>query len=418
MITRLQTTYRSYPRQFWLMFIGMLFSTIGSSLIWPFLMIYVTKTLHTSLTVTAGLLSIQSAAGLVASLLGGPLIDRLGRKNLMAFSLVANGLSYLFMSQAHSLGQFAVLMGLAGAVNPIYRAAADTMVADMIEPHRRTDAYSLLRMSNNLGITMGPVIGGTLAATSYTLAFVGAALGMGAYGLMIAFLAYETLPIDQKKLDFSKPGEVLCEIFDSLKGYLAILLDWHFMRFAFNFALITVTTVMIWTLMPVYANQHYGVPENVYKWIPVTNALMVVLLQAVVTQFTKRHSPVLMMAAGGVFYTLAVGGVSLAHSFQGFWLVMVVMTIGEMILAPTSSTYAANLAPLEKRGRYIGMFSLTWPVAAMIGPVYGGLLSDHINPQASWVGGFVVGLVAVVLFVVFHFTRVPAREVSDLSPAA
>ena len=45
MIARLQTTYHSYHPQFWLMFLGMLISTIGASMIWPFLMIYVSENL-------------------------------------------------------------------------------------------------------------------------------------------------------------------------------------------------------------------------------------------------------------------------------------------------------------------------------------------------------------------------------------
>jgi MFS family permease len=50
-------------------------------------------------------------------------------------------------------------------------------MADLVEPERRVDAYSLMRLSNNLGVAIGPAVGGFLAASSYNLAFYCAAAG-------------------------------------------------------------------------------------------------------------------------------------------------------------------------------------------------------------------------------------------------
>jgi len=96
----------------------------------------------------------------------------------MAISLLVNGLAYLIQSQANSLPVFAIAMAISGAFNPLYRVGADAMMADLIPSERRADAYSLLRTSNNLGVAMGPAIGGALVATSYTTAFYIAASGM------------------------------------------------------------------------------------------------------------------------------------------------------------------------------------------------------------------------------------------------
>ena len=94
----------------------------------------------------------------------------------------------------------------------------------------------------------------------------------------------------------------------------------------------------------------------------------------------------------------APGLVSLATGFFGFWIAMVVMSLGELVLVPTSSSYASILAPADKRGRYMGLYGLTWSVAVAIGPVFGGLLNDHISPQAIWIGGLLVGMVGAAGF--------------------
>ena len=158
--------------------------------------------------------------------------------------------------------------------------------------------------------------------------------------------------------------------------------------------------VLMWTLMPVYAKQNYGIKESLYGLIPTTNALMVVFLQLPVTGITKRYRNRLMMSLGAAFYAIGAGLVSLATGFFGFWISMVVMSFGELVLVPTSSSYASILAPADKRGRYMGLYGLTWSVAVGIGPVFGGLLNDRISPQAIWIGGLVVGMAGAAGFFV------------------
>src|SRR4030042_31545 len=92
------TALNQYPRQLRLMFFGMLISTIGSSMIWPFLMIYVRQRVNLPLAQIASLMTINASSALIAAFIAGPIIDRIGRKWVMVFSLVGNGLAYFFMS--------------------------------------------------------------------------------------------------------------------------------------------------------------------------------------------------------------------------------------------------------------------------------------------------------------------------------
>src|SRR5512135_1107103 len=89
-----------FPAQYWLMFVGMLISTVGSSMIWPFLMVYASDRLNLPMTDVASLLTINAATSLVCSFIAGPIIDRVGRKWVMVISLLSNGVGYVLMSQA------------------------------------------------------------------------------------------------------------------------------------------------------------------------------------------------------------------------------------------------------------------------------------------------------------------------------
>ena len=104
------------------------------------------------------------------------------------------------------------------------------------------------------------------------------------------------------------------------------------------------------------------------------------------------------MAAGALFYAFGVGSVALGHGFWAFWLSMVILTLGEMMLVPTGTTLAANLAPPDQRGRYMGVYSLAWSLGIGLGPAIGGFLSDQMAPVAIWYGGLAFGLVATLAF--------------------
>ncbi len=308
MLERIQTARREYPAQFWLLFWGMLISTTGASMIWPFLTLYASKRLALPLVQITGLTTLNAAMGLVFAFIAGPVTDRAGRKWVMVISLLVNGLVYLFLSRASSYAEFALLMGLSGAFNPLYRVGADAMMADLIVPEKRPDAYSLMRLSNNVGVALGPSIGGFIAHSSYTTAFMLAAAGMIAYSLLMTTLGRETLP----ELRSAAPGEKLSS------GDGRVLRDARFMSFTAAFTFTQICAALVWVLLAVYTNENYGIPENLYGFIPTTNALMVVFLQLMVTQQTKKRHPLRMLGLGSLFYALAVGSIAFDRGFWGF----------------------------------------------------------------------------------------------------
>lgn len=174
-MNRFRRLTAKYPRQFWLLFGGLLISSTGGSMVWPFLTILVRQRLGVPMTTEGLLLGLYFAAGLVATLLAGSLADRIGRKGVMLISLFGGAAAYLAMSQADSLSQWVILMVATGAMNPLFRVGSDAMVADLLPPDQRAGAYALLRMSNNLGVAIGPAAGGFIAAVSYDWAFACAA---------------------------------------------------------------------------------------------------------------------------------------------------------------------------------------------------------------------------------------------------
>lgn len=383
LLSRLRTARAAYPRAFWVLFWGLLINSAGASMVWPFLTIFIRQRLGVPLTTVTLLFSLNAIAGLVALSFVGPAVDRFGRRFAMIIGLLAGGLILLAMSFATTLPLWAAAMVAQGVFSPFYRVGSDAMIADMIEPGRRAGAYALLRMINNLGIAIGPAIGGFVAGISYSLAFAIAAAASLLFVSLIIFKVPETLPTGAA----ARGG-----------GYGPVLRDRSFLAFCGVFVLVTIPAAVLMVLLAVYAKENFAVPEQQYGFIMATNATLVVLLQYRVTRTSQRYDNWRVLALGALFYAVGAGSVALGQGFWAFWLSMVILTFGELLLAPTGSAMAADLAPVDMRGRYMGLYGLTWGISYGLGPVIAGVLNDNLAPVAMWIFAGLAGLAAAAGF--------------------
>jgi MFS family permease len=405
-LRNLQARLGEYPRQFWLMITGVVLSTAGASMIWPFMLIYATDRLDLPLSVVAPLISINAAMGLLSSPIAGSMADRIGRKTVMNISLTISGLGYFFLMSASTYNQFVVLMIVIGFAQPLYQVGADAMLADLIPTEKRSRAYAISRIALNAAFAMGPVVGGLLISRSYQLAFYGASAGFLAYSLLLFTFARETLDRDAAT---SIPANVPAV---ERSGYGRVVQDRPYLAFAGLIGLGLIAPMMLWILMPIYVTSTIGLSVSAYGWIPTTNALMCVFLQFPITEITRRYRALRVTATGMLVYAIGVGSVALMTGFWGFWVSMVVLTIGELILVPTSSKYVADLAPADLRGRYMSIYWLSWGMARTLAPLIGGLLNDRIGGQAIWVGGLTFGAISTVGLVLLA-RRTPTTSITE-----
>jgi MFS family permease len=397
-ILRLKKVIGQYPRQFWILSAVMMLAYTFYSMIMPFMLIYAGEKMNAPLTTLTGLFTIYSIAGLLTTFFGGSIADLFGRKWVIVISFLLSAGSWLLLMMANSMPFFIAFMILNGATTPLYRLAADAMMADLIPSEKRIDAYSILRMGNNLGVAIGPAIGGFIAAVSYNVSFIVSGTGMVLCTLLAALFFAETVP------QHTEPEK---RIVRPAGGYLQIFKDRDFLSIIGAFSLNRISSSTLWLMLGAYTKSNFGINENLYGFIPTTNALMVILFQVLTTRWVKKQSPGWMMVLGAAFYSLALIGVAFGQGFWAFWLGIVIATIGEMILVPTSTTTVAGMAPEDMRGRYMSIYTLTTGVGQGVGPLLGGFLSDMFFPAATWLGGGFIGLAGAAAFM---FRQLAAKK--------
>ena len=391
MINQIKKVTNDFPRQYWVLFWGTLFNSVGNYLVLPFLTIFLSQKLKVSLTSVAILLSVRSIATLLSSFLIGPLTDSYGRKKIMVLSLATTCVSYILLAFGNSYLFFGLVMSLSGLSFPLYRIGADAMLTDIIPENKRIDAFSLMRMITNAGISIGPMIGGFLALSSYFSTFIIAAVFLGIYSIFIEKTIIETLP------KFNKSESTA----ENKTNPFVIFGDRSFLLFCLITTLTHIATIMMFLLLPVYAKEQYGMPESRFGFIMASNAIMIVLFQYSVTHITRKYNPLIIMGFGALLYAFGLGSVSLGSDFSHFLISMIILTLGELILAPTAMTYAANLAPTNLRGLYMSIFHLTLGIALGLGPIFGGILNDYIYPKAIWYGGAILSMTSSLGYFIF-----------------
>ena len=77
-----------------------------------------------------------------------------------------------------------------------------------------------------------------------------------------------------------------------------------------------------------------------------------------------------------------------------------------MFHAPSNSATTADLSPAHLRGRYQGVFSLSWSAAAFLAPLIGAAVLQYAGPTTLWLG--CLGLALVVAAI--HLSARPSRE--------
>lgn len=401
-IEKAKNIYAEYPRTFWTLVVITFIDRVGGAMLYPFFALYLTRKFGVSMTQVGVLFAVFSVSGFISSTMGGALTDRLGRKGIVIFGLIASSFSAVAMGLVDSFDAFFILALTVGILSDVAGPAHNAMVADLLPEEKRAQGYGIIRVAFNLSVTIGPVIGGLLATRSYLALFIADA----AISLITAILVWRYLPETRPAPLGNAAQESIAGTFG---GYLRVLRDLPFLLFMGACILMTLVYMNMNTTLGVFLRDVHGVPESGYGYILSLNAAMVVLFQFGITRRIEKRPPLLMMAFGTALYAIGFAMYGFVSAYTLFLLAMVVITVGEMIVAPVGQALVAKFAPEEMRGRYMAVFGYSWGISFAIGPYLAGLILDTFDPRFLWYAAGIIGTLAVMGFLGLY-RRVEAVE--------
>jgi MFS family permease len=406
--------YLGLPRAVYVLCIGTFINRAGMFLV-PFLTLYLVDELGLGVGFATVGMGVYGGGSIFGALLGGHLADRIGRRTVMLGSLLGGAAILRFFGDITWPPAILAAVAAFTVLAESYRPAASAMIGDLVGPHRRPHAFALMYVAINLGFTVGATVGGILATLWFTWLFWGDALTAAAYAAIILFLIPETLPSRKtgSAADDSwheAPNAVArgatAPRFEALR-YIAG--DRTFVIFCLG-ALLCGLVFMQWvSTFPLYLHQR-GIGADTYGRVIAINGLLIVVFQLPVASVVSRFHRGSVVALAAVVIGIGFGATGLATTVWHFALVVVISTGGELMQAPLMSSIVTDLAPVRLRARYLGVFSMCFSSATMLGAPLGGMVLSRWGGSHLWGGCVLVALIAAVLLLSIRGRLTPPDE--------
>jgi len=373
------------PRAIWIHFTATLVNRMGTMVV-PFLVLYLTRHLGFSAEHAGATLGLYGVTALCASPFLGRLADRLGHVRLMKASLLSGGLVMLGYPLVHSPAGVVLATIALAAATEAFRPASLSVLTDLAPPEQRRAAFAVNRLAINLGMSIGPAVGGYLAEVSFPSIFrVDGATSLAAFAVLAltGFAVTEHAgPASSGAAD--GPGSRPGYRDGQLIFFLAACVPLAAVFFQHEGAL------------PLDVVRDLRLPPSAFGWMFTINTMLIVLFEIRLNFATSHWPHRRSLFAGGMFIAAGFGAMAFCTTPLAIAGTVVVWTIGEMILLPSMSNFVAELAPADRRGEYMGLYSMSWAIAFAIGPWLGTLVLERCGRVALWTGAFAAAAGAAI----------------------
>jgi len=368
--------------------VGQLVNGAGA-LAWIYLTLYLVEDRGMSAQ-QAGFAAAAYGVGLVGGNLGGGWFgDRFGLRTAALASQLLWAISCLAMPWVPG-PSIAVVAALAGLFGGAGRPNLSALVAISLPAERRREGIALSRTASNAGFTIGPPLGGLLAAYDFSLVFVVDAVT----SLVMAAIIWRWVPNARQTTGLSTTGLWKTVLRD--RAVLVVLVT-----------IVVVDTVyrQIFATMPLLLRDA-GAPTVAYGVLLGASSVVIVLCEAPLAVRLRGHRATRVIAAGFACIGIGLAVLGVWPALGGAAVAIAVMTAGEMLYKPTATAHVADAAPDGMVGRYSSLYAAVSISGMFLAPAIGGTTYQHA-PELLYP---VAAGLALVAGVVLLLSRAGARD--------
>ncbi|PZG47735.1 MFS transporter [Listeria ivanovii] len=380
-------------------------SKIIGSMIFPFLAIYFTMEINSS--VAGVLLLINVFVQFVAGIYGGHLADVIGRRKLMITGEVLKVFAFLGMVLCnspflHSPWITFVMLLIIGVAQGLVNPAGEAMLIDVSTPENRAFMYSISYWANNLSMLIGIMVGGwffvdylfPLLVALLIMSFVTAWLTIilisetlerkvvpekGSYGLLEMFKSYGQVLHDYRFLLYTIGGIAIMSIEYQRGNYISVRLAEDFQHFLVEFG-------------PLGEVNLNGV--QIVSVLTAVNTLFIVLFTVPIARWVTKRAQQPIMYVGFSLFAIGFAVCAFANSLIVLLIATAVLSIGELLYVPTRQTILATIVDDNKRGAYMAFNGIIFQIGKMIGSV-SLVFAPFIGKYGMGIFTIALGIVAI-----------------------
>lgn len=377
------------PREVWLLFATNLINRAGMMVL-PFLVLYLTRERGFTPGQAGFALAMYGAAAIFTGPIAGWLSDRIGALPIMRASLLLSGTVLLVFPFAQSRTAVYATTIVWAACSELFRPASLAAITHVVSPEQRKSAYALNRLAINLGMSIGPALGGFLAAVSFRAMFIVDALTTILAGVVLSLSTWSAA---------TGGSTADNDTAENLPDPTSLVRDRRLLVFLTASFLCGIVFYQHESALPLYLVQYLSQSPAFYGSLFTINTLLIVALEVPLNRATSHWPNMWALIVGCMLFAIGFGALAIVKSATGVLITVVIWTFGEMMLFPAMAAHLGEIAPENRRGAYMGAYSMSLALALTFGPWLGTQLLASTGPVGVWSAMFGLGALAAVLMV-------------------
>jgi predicted MFS family arabinose efflux permease len=369
--------YSGLTRNIWLLAAVILINRSGTMVL-AFLTLY-SKNLVISISQGGWVVAIYGLGSVVGAYIGGKLSDNFGFYRMQFTALFLGGIMFIVLGQMSNYVSICICTFILSLVNESFRPANATAIAHYSNPKNRTQSFSLIRLSVNLGFGIGIAVGGFLASIDYHLLFwvdgftnISASVGL--------LLILPKVSLQQQKKPEAEAGADSKAVSSPMKDRTLLIFLGLIVMFAICF-------FQLFTTVPVFFKENLHMDEFLIGVVLSLNGVMIVLFEMLIVFKLEGKRPYLMLITTGTFLmglAFMLLNIPLANTFMVAILAMLLLTVAEMVAMPFMNSFYISRSTQQTRGQIAGMYTMAWSAAQMIGSSSGSFVAQKFGYYNLW----------------------------------
>jgi len=368
--------YKGLSNATWILALVMFINRSGAMVV-PFLGVYLTSQLGFSLDRAGIVLSCFGIGSIIGGLVGGFLTDKFGSFKIQTFSLFACIPVYLYLPELTTFSSLCLGIGLLSSITEILRPANSASVYNFAKPENLTRAFSLNRMALNLGYSIGPAIGGFIAAYSFSWLFYTNAIMIFCAGLVYFFYfrnRIENPKQNQSDLREDKPVERKSAYTDVKYIWFSVFVAFY----AFCF-------FQILNLLPLFYKDEVGLSEQEIGLLIAFSGVIVFLLEMIIVHWIEhKYTISKILIIGSILCGLTYLVLIPSQHIVMLYFSMFLLCISEILVMPFTATVAANRSNHLNRGSYMALNAISFSIANVFAPLVGTRIASNYGFNVLW----------------------------------
>ena len=377
------------PREVWALFAASVVNKAGTMVL-PFFVLYLTRECGFTARQASVYVLLYGAGALVAAPFAGRWSDRLGPIRIMRGSMFVSGAVLLAFPLARSGPALAAMTIVLSISAESFRPANLTIFGDLVAPELRKAGFALNRLAVNLGMSVGPALGGFLATLSFRWLFWVDGLTSLAAGVILLVARF---PPHRRSAHANSIEEAVSDLAHGGPAHK----DRRLLLFLVAFFPIMLVFFQHISSMPIYIVQDLRLSAAAYGLLFTVNTLMIVFLEVPFNLATRHWSHRRTLTLGAFLCAIGFGSLAAAWNLPGVIATVVVWTVGEMLLFPGMADYLTAIAPAHRRGEYMGLAQMMMGLAFTVGPWAGLQLLASLGGRSLWLVMLAAGLGSAAL---------------------